>query len=285
MTIPATQHSPGGGWWRLPHADLAALLRRRDLSWESARVLLALADLTLGFGKDRDEVSLSQIANVAGMGRPHVARALATLRKLGLVGQVPGKGQSVVRWAVWPPPLAVADSGTAAKAIATSGNSTVAGAGSRTVAKAAAGAGTHQDTKKRKKDNKNSKKGAAGKPPPDSRVKVFLGFFCSEYKATRGQEYIVSGGKDGALVKRLLKALDGQAICGLFGLKKAARYMLDDGWASDKASVGLLASQINTWRGNGQHGSQSKGRYVKASSDTDYNAAATNFGGQQDGPK
>jgi hypothetical protein len=56
-----------GGFWRLPHDHLAALLTRRDLSWAVARVYLALANLTRGYGKERDEVSLGQIAEKAGM--------------------------------------------------------------------------------------------------------------------------------------------------------------------------------------------------------------------------
>ncbi|MCX5653726.1 MAG: hypothetical protein NTY65_03635 [Planctomycetota bacterium] len=59
--------STDGGFWRLRHDHLATLLARRDLSWAVVRVYLALADLTVGYRKERDEVSLSQIAETAGM--------------------------------------------------------------------------------------------------------------------------------------------------------------------------------------------------------------------------
>jgi hypothetical protein len=54
-----------------------------------------LADLTLGYGHERDVVSLSQIAELAGgLRRPNVRRALKALERLGLCGQSPAKGQS-----------------------------------------------------------------------------------------------------------------------------------------------------------------------------------------------
>lgn len=90
-----------GGFWRLRHDDLAAVLARHDLTGEQLRVFLALADLTLGYGKARDVVSLSQIAERAGMyamqpdgaRRPdcsHVARALKRLKERGLYCSAPG---------------------------------------------------------------------------------------------------------------------------------------------------------------------------------------------------
>ena len=154
-------------FWRLRHDDLAALLARRDLAWETVRVYLALADLTCGYGKDRDTVSLGQIAEHAGMFTPaadgeqrpevrHVRRALKTLEALGLYGQAPAEGQDVTRWVVWPPTTPEAPSTTAGTGSSASGGTTAeagssttanptADAGSRTTAKTTAGAGRHQD--------------------------------------------------------------------------------------------------------------------------------------------
>jgi len=176
VTTPAHENlpaTPDGGFWRLRHDHLAALLARRDLSWSAARVYLALADLTWGYGRDRDEVSLSQIAEHTGMfltdpdgetrpDRAHVVRALKRLEECGLYGCASGEGQAMVRRVVWPPPeyhpaAGTADPGTAAKAgnsaAALGGSSGAAVEGSGTVAKAAAQAGsgtaaqagTHQD--------------------------------------------------------------------------------------------------------------------------------------------
>jgi hypothetical protein len=153
-----------GGFWRLRHDDLAALLTRRDLSWAAVRVYLALADLTRGYGRERDEVSLSQIAEKAGMfshgpdGKQypncaHVARALKVLARLGLYGSAGGNGQAMVRWVVWPPPeyrpaAGTAEQGTTAKAgssaTALGGSSGTVLDGSGTTAKTTAlgGSGT-----------------------------------------------------------------------------------------------------------------------------------------------
>jgi hypothetical protein len=153
-----------GGFWRLRHDHLAALLARRDLSWAVARVYLALADLTWGYGKERDEVSISQIAEHAGMfstgpdGRqcldtPHTNRALKELAGLGLCGSASGEGQAVLRWVVWPPPeyrpaAGTAEHGTTAKAgssaTAEVGRGTTANATAKTTANATAlgGSGT-----------------------------------------------------------------------------------------------------------------------------------------------
>jgi len=104
--------SGDAGFWRLEHDGLAALLARSDLSWETARVYLALADLTIGFGKRKVVVSVSQIGKVAGIpDRGHVQRALNRLAGLGLYGQCEADGQRVTRWVVWPcPPVAKAGS-------------------------------------------------------------------------------------------------------------------------------------------------------------------------------
>ena len=133
-------------FWRLPHEDLAAVLGRPDLSWETARVYLALADLTIGYGKEKDRVSLGQIAEIAGIERSHVVRALKRLTELGLYQQEQVSSQKVIRWVVWPP-SPVAEAGT----VACTGNTTATEVGNRTVAKGVAGAGTHQDSKKERK--------------------------------------------------------------------------------------------------------------------------------------
>jgi hypothetical protein len=50
------------------------------------------------------------------------------------------------------------------------------------------------------------------------------------------------------LVKRLLRKLDGDGRDPLVELQAAAEAMLADGWGRDRASIGLLSSQVNTWR-------------------------------------
>ncbi len=102
------------------------------------------------------------------------------------------------------------------------------------------------------KSNPSTKR-AADKPPPDPRVKEFIDGFCRSYQEARGQAYIVAGGKDGATVKRLLAALDADTAGGGLGeLQRATRAMLADSWGRPRATIGLLSSLINTWRGNGK---------------------------------
>jgi len=155
------RRNPEDGFWRLRHDDLAALLARRDLSWETARVYLALADLTRGYGRDRDAVSLSQIADLAGMFTMaadgarryevrHVRRALKTLAVLGLCGQAPTSGQAVIRWVEWPPPPLEAPSTTASLGSSASpGSSATADATANATADAGRGTtaspGRHQE--------------------------------------------------------------------------------------------------------------------------------------------
>jgi hypothetical protein len=78
---------------------------------------------------------------------------------------------------------------------------------------------------------------------PDPRIKQFIDWFAGEYKTSQDRTYIVLGGKDGATIKRLLQSLS------LSELQEAAKNMLADTWGKDRASIGVLASQINTWRG------------------------------------
>jgi hypothetical protein len=137
------------GFWRLSHDDLAALLRRTDLKWESVRVYLALTDIIIGYGKTHDVVSLGQIAKMTGIHRRHVSRSLAQLESLGLCGKEMLAPQKAKRWVAWPCPSApelgtTPEAGSAPKA--------VPGAGSKSVP----GAGNHQEIKKEKTPRRQS---------------------------------------------------------------------------------------------------------------------------------
>jgi hypothetical protein len=120
------------------------------------------------------------------------------------------------------------------------------------------------------------RKHAADKPPPsekappDPRVKTFIDWFFAEYQKRLGQRYIVSGAKEGQLVKTALEALDRnnpsglelmqEAAAAIFDgmqmdrpnslelLQGAARAMFDDkDWGRPNASIGLLKAQLNKW--------------------------------------
>ena len=120
---------------------------------------------------------------------------------------------------------------------------------------------------KEKKEQKEKRK-RRPKVPPDPRVAEFIDWFCEAYRSACGRGYIVQGSKDGGLVKGLLKRLDAADGDGLTAMKRAAEAMLADSWGKSRASVGLLASQINAWlnpRGRGTTGRAGHGsRHVPA---------------------
>ncbi len=108
---------------------------------------------------------------------------------------------------------------------------------------------------------------------PDPRVRQFLGWFCDEYETSQGRAYVVCGGKDGALIKGLLKRLE------IEQLQQAARTMLADSWARDKADIGLLAAKINSWlSGANPKRDGKRGGFTPAKASEDYTGLAQRFG-------
>jgi len=127
------------GFWRLSHEHLAAVLARTDLCWELVRVYLALADLTLGYGKEQDVVSLGQISNHSNVSRPNTVRSLKQLKALGLYNQSEITRQKVIRWVTWPPPVVNSDS------------TCVVSRENRSVVKGVVRVDTHQDIQEKEK--------------------------------------------------------------------------------------------------------------------------------------
>jgi len=89
------------------HRDLAVLLAIPGLTWETARVYLAIGDLTHGRGRPRAVVGVGKIAAMTRLDRRHVHRALRRLAELGLYGQRTIAPRVVERWIEWPPGGAV----------------------------------------------------------------------------------------------------------------------------------------------------------------------------------
>ena len=260
-TIPAplpVDACPDGGFWRLSHKHLTAVLARRDLKGEQLRVYLALADLTLGYGRQRDAVSLEAIGSRAGgLRRHHVVRALHGLAAKGLYGQAPTRGQGVIRWVIWPAPVPGVGNTSTLTPVPGTGNTTVPGTGNVTVP----GAGNLQEGRRRKKGKKT--RAAA---PPNPEVKVFIDWFSETFKTKLGRAYIVCGGKDGQLVKTMLAKLgDG----GLEKLKAAATRMLCDDWGGPRADIGLLSSRLNQWL-NDAPAPKRGGKHIPATTADDY---------------
>lgn len=72
-------------------------------------------------------------------------------------------------------------------------------------------------------------------------VKVFIDWFCVQFQNKTGTKYHITGGKDGDLIKRLLKTHS------LVDLQRAAGLMFSDTWIAEHRgySIGILSSQIN----------------------------------------
>jgi|GEM_PF-7061883 len=227
MADPARQR----GFWKLHHDDLQGLLNCPGLCWGTVRVFLALGDLTLGWGKPQDVISLGEIARFSGIRRKHVPRAIDRLRELGLYGEEHLSARKVVRWIVWPDKAAgVPEAGDiqGGQGVPKAGSISVPGAGSKSVP--AAG-----DTIK-KKNNKNPRKaGADGH-------KQFTDWFCLEYERVTGIPYDFQGAKDGAALKALLKKYP------IEELQAMATAMLTDPWGRKNATIAMLRGQVNRWR-------------------------------------
>jgi len=92
------------GFWRLEHDDLKRLLSRPDLAFEPLKVFLAIADLTIGRGKKADVITYDQMAELSGVNRRHIDRALHRLQDLGLITKRKISYRKCEWAVVWPVP-------------------------------------------------------------------------------------------------------------------------------------------------------------------------------------
>ncbi len=119
--------------------------------------------------------------------------------------------------------------------------------------------------------NTDSRKARRKATRPNPQVKQFIAWFCEAYRTARGRAYVVAGGKDGATVKQLLRSLS------LDELKTAAENMLGDSWGKERASVGLLASQVNTWRGGTRQAGRKSTFTAATTGGADYDSLTQRF--------
>ncbi len=279
-----------GGFWRLDHDDLAAALARRDINGETLRVYLALADLTLGYGKACDVVSLSQIADRAGLyttngnghreyRRGHVARALRRLWQKGLYEQERAGGQAVCRSVVWPapPPDAAAQTGTGANV----GSSHRA----PTATDTATSLGTHQDSKTKKKPPSGAAPrpdGGESAPQPgqDSEqggnlhVAKLVRTWCTHYQERLARKCPRSErGRVAGTLKRLLTDFTPNELQAAIGFWFAAE--------RDTYSIGLFEHKLvdgdADLRGEGRPLSAGR-EFTAVSVDASYDQLARTFG-------
>jgi hypothetical protein len=83
---------------------------------------------------------------------------------------------------------------------------------------------------------------ARARPVPDGRVKAFIDFWYEKFKTRFGSPYVISGEKEGALVKKMLSVLDLEELQAL-----AENFFdSDDEWVRKSGfTLGAFFSQIN----------------------------------------
>ncbi len=86
------------------------------------------------------------------------------------------------------------------------------------------------------------------KPSESSPSRLVSDFWCSSFLKVRGAKYVWQGGKDGALLARLLKATGGD-VAEI--QRRAERFLTDPFW-SEKADWSKFCSQYNAMAGNGK---------------------------------
>ena len=199
------------GFWRLQHCDLAALLKA-PITWETARVFLAIGDLTQGYGKDRDTVSIDHISELTGVDRRHVGRAIRRLKELGLYGEKKVSTRRVKRWIVWPKIPESDSAPCGAKDSAEEGAIEDSQAGIPVSAPCGAKDSAEVGALQEKKPEKQKKKLAA--PPPDraalNRRASFRDVFKDIYHVRLDLDYAPgpSAAGDNAKLKRLVPSVD-----------------------------------------------------------------------------
>ena len=238
LSVPkALREMPGVGWTA---KALAAHLRFRQ--------------------RDRETVSIGErrLATDLGMDTGTIGRARAEAERCGLIKILNrGERRRGQRFLYDARPVDTAESAPISQALLARGKCPgIAGtsAPESQALKCPQGAGTSAPEVQARKEviKKNSaKKGkncAADKPPPDPRIRAVIDAFSEAYTASTGNAYVVVWGKDSATVKRLLRQLDGAGVDPVAELQAATAAMLADAWGRERASIGLLAAQINTWR-------------------------------------
>lgn len=208
-----------------------------DLSNAAVKIAAALAG-AMNCEKDSCEYSVEALARIAGVSRATAAAGKHELVKRGLLtSQRRGRGAdgktqtSLMRWSQvsWVRHPNYRKSKSQRLQVQ---ESTVCTSEELDPFKSP----SQESSQERKKAGKK-------RPAPDPRVKLFIDWFAQEFQERTKTEYIVKGGKEGALVKELLKKLS------LEELQAAALNMFDAKWPPPgEEDIGILSSKINTWR-------------------------------------
>ncbi len=196
------------------------------------KVLLAIVRFTYGFGKQTDQISLKQLQTLTGLSREGVVQGVQALGDLVSVKRG-AKGVGANEYSL---NLNISTGELVNKVDWSK--------------KLTSQQGSQQSRPSQTYSKPKKKYSAKAKPsrPKDSdpRVKEFIAWFVAGYQSAFNQLYHVKGGKDGQLVKDLLKTFD------LPELERRALllWQTEDSFiAKTDRGIGILASQVNKLTG------------------------------------
>lgn len=195
----------------------------------AVRVLLAIVRFTYGYGKSSDRISLNQLQTITGLSRWGVVEAVNGLGDLVMVKQGT-KGRGANEYTL---NLDIT-TGKLVKEVDQS-------------KKLTSQVGSQQSRLSQTYSKPRKRESVKGKPSPsngsDPRIREFFTWWDREYQTRFSDPYVFKGGKEGTLVKNLLRLYDLPRIQSL-----ATRFFeSDDSWAQQSAgyTIGVFASQIN----------------------------------------
>lgn len=207
--------------------------------WEHSRaaggqllVLLAIADFADDYGKAWP--SVSTLAKKARITKRHTQKVIKQLKDMGelVVDQGASGHWGTNLYRITLKPEGVANCHQGGELEATGGVASDAKGGELEAT---------QSVINRQKNHRERKTPSLKNSDP--RIKEFFTWWDIEYQRRIGEPYVISGGKEGSLIKNLLRTFD------LPKLKKYALRFLDskDSWVRERGgyTIGVFASQFN----------------------------------------
>ena len=162
----------------------------------AVKVLFAICRYTYGWGKKSDRISLNQLAEMTGMDRANVSRAVRQLGNLVIVKPGDRRKNQASEYRI---NIEIADSDL----VSPRQQDLVSQGQQASVRPSVKTPPIQRNTKERRNSGYRKKREPADTDP---RVKSALTAFIRKYLERVGTPYVVASGKDPALLKRLLSA-------------------------------------------------------------------------------
>lgn len=223
------------GYTPIAHTILEAL-SRQVISPDGWRILMIIFRKTYGWDKKQDRISHTQFSEITGISRNHIPRAINKLISRNIICKVsPNQGTGVPQ----------------------SGDRNIISYGfQKDFDKWVGGVSPKQGSPKQDKGVPQSgpkvspkqghTKGITTKETITKEinhcVKTFIDFYFEEFKTRFGKPPIIEGGKDGNLIKRLLKDITLEDLKDLLTkfFDSTDKFILESGY-----TIGVFKSQIN----------------------------------------